>query len=865
MTGESARRIWQEKLEFLREREAITSDPAMKFSVQMEIKEALGKLHELQEESGRNEAAPRVSPTRLRHGAEHLFGRDEELALLDAAWADSKIHIQTIVAWGGVGKTSLVATWASKLAACDYEGARYFDWSFYSQGTREQGGASAEIFIAAALEFFGDADMAHSAASPWDKGARLAHLVAQERTLLILDGLEPLQYPPGPMAGKLKDPAVQTLLKGLAQRNPGLCIVTTREPVQDLATFRETTAPQLDLEHLPIPAGVELLKAVGVRGTDSELRQLVEDVGGHALTLNLIGRFLVKAHGGDIRRRDRVRIDKADANIQGGHAFRAMAAYETWLGEGGQDGTRSLAILRLLGLFDRPAGADCLAALRREPAIAGLTEPLVGLAEEDWNLALSWLADCGLISAPAESTWRPDAKGHVDAHPLIRAYFAKQLHDEKLDAWREAHKRLYEHLKDSTEDKPQATLEDIQPLYQAVAHGCHAGLYQKAFDDIYWSRILRGDKFYSTRDLGAFGADLGAVACFFEHLWTHLAPSLSVSNQSWLLSVAGFCLRALGRVAEALDPMRAGVDAAVAPKDWRNAAISTRNLSQLELALGDFADALRDAQQSLEYADRSTDAFERVAERTTLADALHQGGQQAMALQWFREAEAMQAEEQPEYPLLYSLRGFHYCDLLLGQPEWLVWCRGSTRTPASVLPDAATVPTRCHEVEDRAARTLGWAETYMGLLDVGLGHLTLGRAALYRAILTDSQSQRAEALQSACQQINAAVDGLHRASDMTYLPHGLLSRAWLRAIQGDRDGAWADLDEAWEIAECGPMRLHMADIYLYRARLFHDGPDRDRAIKDLTEARKLIEQCGYHRRDEELADAEAALGVAPPS
>ena len=40
----------------------------------------------------------------------------------------------------------------------------------------------------------------------------------------------------------------------------------------------------------------------------------------------------------------------------------------------------------------------------------------------------------------------------------------------------------------------------------------------------------------------------------------------------------------------------------------------------------------------------------------------------------------------------------------------------------------------------------------------------------------------------------------------------------------------------------------LVDIHLHRARLF-----RDKA--SLAEARKLIEQCGYHRRDEELADA----------
>ena len=48
------------------------------------------------------------------------------------------------------------------------------------------------------------------------------------------------------------------------------------------------------------------------------------------------------------------------------------------------------------------------------------------------------------------------------------------------------------------------------------------------------------------------------------------------------------------------------------------------------------------------------------------------------------------------------------------------------------------------------------------------------------------------------------------------------------------------------------MRLHMADFLLYRASLF-----RDKGA--LAEARKLIEQCGYWRRKEELEDAEPAL------
>ena len=35
-------------------------------------------------------------------------------------------------------------------------------------------------------------------------------------------------------------------------------------------------------------------------------------------------------------------------------------------------------------------------------------------------------------------------------------------------------------------------LSGLQPLYQAVAHGCRAGLEQEACDQVYWDRIGRG-------------------------------------------------------------------------------------------------------------------------------------------------------------------------------------------------------------------------------------------------------------------------------------------------------------------------------------------------------------------------------------
>jgi len=47
----------------------------------------------------------------------------------------------------------------------------------------------------------------------------------------------------------------------------------------------------------------------------------------------------------------------------------------------------------------------------------------------------------------------------------------------------------------------------------------------------------------------------------------------------------------------------------------------------------------------------------------------------------------MQRESEPQYPFLYSVRGYYYCDLLLGQGKH-------------------------QEVRERAAKTKAWAESH---------------------------------------------------------------------------------------------------------------------------------------------------------
>ena len=151
--------------------------------------------------SGVPAPAARQADSRLPHAADKLIGREVELARLDQAWADPAQHVLIIRGIGGEGKTSLVAQWCRTLGERNFDGESYFDWSFYSQGTHDHTTASSDAFIAAALEFFGGEAgraLANSAASGRDKASQLLEYLRAQRALLVLDGLEPLQHPPGP-------------------------------------------------------------------------------------------------------------------------------------------------------------------------------------------------------------------------------------------------------------------------------------------------------------------------------------------------------------------------------------------------------------------------------------------------------------------------------------------------------------------------------------------------------------------------------------------------------------------------------------------------------------------------------------------
>jgi hypothetical protein len=201
----------------------------------------------------------RLPETRYKN----LVGRGVELSQLDDAWFDNSINIVSLVAFGGMGKTALVNEWLLRIQKDNYrEGQAILVWTFYSQGSEERAGSS-EPFIRWALETLG---VAPSSTSVTAGAERLAAALASKRSLIVLDGVEPLLYGPGTEEGRLKDKGLRVLLQRIAALPPaaehGLVLITTRLAIRDLERWNKSAAPVIPLSPLKEKAGAILLSEI---------------------------------------------------------------------------------------------------------------------------------------------------------------------------------------------------------------------------------------------------------------------------------------------------------------------------------------------------------------------------------------------------------------------------------------------------------------------------------------------------------------------------------------------------------------------------------------------------------------------------
>jgi TIR domain/AAA ATPase domain len=728
---------------------------------------------------------------RLPVSAGSLVGRDDEIALLDRAWATPTTNVLTIVAWGGVGKTSLLNHWLARMATRGYQDAeRVFAWSFDRQGLNGELDTS-DQFLAAALAWLGAE--AAPGSSVWERCRQLVRLVQQSRMLLILDGLEGLQEPPGPSTGTIKDPVLKMLVRELAALNRGLCVITSRLAVADLAPFAGQTCLELRLTSLQPGAGAALLQLEGVTGDAARLGELSALVGGHALTLRLLGGYIRTVFDGDASRWRRANRSPV-AGRGSSPMARVMDAYDAWF-----EGRQESQIMGLVGLFNGPAAVPELAALRRRPVVPGLNDMLVGIDDETWAYAVGDLHDAGLLL---------ETRGGgplLDAHPLVRQHYRERHLREHPEAHREGHHRLYEHLSTTTARLPR-TLTETLSLVAAVWHATQAGETAEALREVYWPRIAQDT--HHLRDV------VGAASSNYEVLSHVLAGNEREGGVLTDLELAhircdqALDLRMMGMNSEAVTPFNQSIELARSGGDDRVAANSARHLSQLLLALGRIDEARESGAQALRWtANLAPDDLERISATSSLGHIEHQRGDIAAAYRTFESgglsARTLTDVGRPHaHRVTLYISIYRLCDLLLTMVEGAAELDGTGSAP-----DAAGLAAEVHALAlvghalNVASKSVTLAQALMSLADLRAGAAIPGPAG-------PSPSA-----------FDSTVDDLRRVGQRPWLVHGLLTRlAFLRSA-GLIDAAHQDLHEARSLSAEDGAVLQGLDCQLEAARL----------------------------------------------
>jgi hypothetical protein len=748
-----------------------------------------------------------------------MIGRDDQLGTLRQFLLQDDVTVVTVTGFGGAGKSTLVEALLAGLAP-DYQGARkIFGWHFYSQEERGTEVTNASMFWDRALRFFqftGEMPLYET-----EKAHELLKALHEQKSILVLDGIESLQNAPNVNRGILNDRALRGFITSIARdglRNGGLVILTSRQQVTELGPFRR--ARNMRLANLDAASGAALLRAYGVRGAAADLEAAAADFGGHPLSLVLLARILATDYGGDIIRRHGFEIadDPAEDNV------RSVLDYYTRLfGETDPE----LIYLYLISLVRRPMRTAELAELADKSLLG---RALTQFPEARRARALSTLRAYGLILTERDS---------YDTHALIRSYFCTQFQRRRPGEFIQAHSVLFEYFAGLPADELPADLETMAPLYRAVYHGCAAGRHAGALE-IYWHRICRERRFYSQKELGAFSSDLAAIVPFFSDGWGRpVVSDLSEERRAWLLAVAAFLLTALGRLEEAVQPRQTEIAIFDELQDRHMTCSDHINLVQTLIPLGRLADANRASQRAAQISkdlDTPQGQFSagmeprylRVSALVREAAVRHRRGDLAAAGELFQSAEDLY-----ETPLTRA-NGFYYGLYLLE----------TLRTQE----DARALLTRGEANLETAVRS-------GRLADIGSSHLVSGAAA---AALGESDN--------ALSHLDRAVDMLRRANRVDRQPLALLVRAryyrerWLRTgEEASLRSCEADLAELRAQAEFSRMRLFTIDGNLLQTELYIDQAATTQASELLASTVADIRETGYELRSPEVTRLQTLL------
>lgn len=744
-----------------------------------------------------------------------LIGRKIELAQLIEAINNPQKRLAIIIAAGGIGKSALTDEWLQYISQENYFGkTRVFGWSFYSQGSHNTF-TNSQPFFSAVLPFLGIHEIPKDEV---EKARVLAKFLQQHPCLLILDGLEPLQYSQNltTMNGELQDIALKEFIACFRQMaGKSFVLLSSRQPLVELKKWQVDHYLSLDLKTLPDEDGADLLQALGVIGKVEERQKISQELNGHALSLVLVGHLLSEHHQGDCRYVKELppltsAHNDGDAEKDSRHALRVLDYYNSL-----QDAA-SRCFLQLLGLFDRPMNATEKSVLITN---ANHAEPLRNLTEKQWQSLEKQLEKSGLLLGKKGSFGRLE----WDTHPIIRTYFGVNFKNNSLEEFKQAHLVLFNYYKKLPEKKLPDTFKEMIPLFQAMVHGCLAEEYRQALFEVFDSRIQRSNEFYSSYCLGAY-PNIISILSYFD--WENLTQyRLNNTEQIWILKTISHCFIALGFFQKSIDVSLISLKISAENKYWAQASSIARILANSYQSLGQLDLAMDIASQAIEHARHSKDYLEQALNLSRFAHILQLNGNLFHAKKYYEKAEKLLQEEGFSY--LITISGFKYCGMLL---------------------DSITNKTGLNEIIKRGEYITQKQTTQLNVgvsstLDFGLGNLVIARTYFALNDFANAESH-----------FKVAIQTIKKAFRLEYIPQAYLNRANFYLVTNQLEKAKDDLYSAWSDIERCNMKFFAIDYLLIHGRysLHSSISDVDTALNHYEEAKNLIAETGYNLRDAEL-------------
>lgn len=723
-------------------------------------------------------------------------GREELLKAMDQDWRESKKKIIGLIGFGGEGKSSLARRWIDKLLEDDAKPQPdgVFWWGFYDR-------PSIDEFFEAALNYIGggNVDLLYRFPSSTAKAHFLAGVLHGGRYIFILDGLEALQHQAGDQHGLLKNHDLRQFLEFFASPDhKSFCLITSRITMQDLMKY--TSYRQYDVERLNADDGRDLLKELGVIGSNIELDKLVVEWDGHALALSLLASYLVDRYHGDITRIGDLPILNAD-EPRYSRVRRVLDRYDGPLNE------YERAFMKFFSAFRLPVDETAFSIVFRVKLENpnAINAPIASLDDVDFDSLVKHLMACRILYYNSESR-------QYTTHPLIRAYYSKLLASSDCILVQEMHAKIKDYyltIANGILDDP--SLEDLEPLIEAIYHACNANCYDEAFN-ISRNRINKGNKFWLTRKLGAWETALSILQGFFPYYDVSQEPLAINPKYKWsILSEVGFCMMNLGYLNQAELSFKHSNQMALKSENWDDASISYRNLAYVYSLLGELDKGEDVAYQALMLARKANNKRHESHAFARYAWISHLKGNIEKANINFKKAEILRQDTDQYKYFLYRVDGTHYAEHLIRKGDnQYAWKITNENLEISLSNHWSDSICRCHRVLGNLTAKLGQYEVAREHFDKSL---QIARSISHRPVLIRALSAR----------------GMWRA----------------RYAKNARE-AYSDLEEAQNYAISSGYRIYETDIHIGIAWAHIAAGDKEKAKAEAKHALQISKKIGYY-------------------